>query len=805
MKRLALAACSAVLVGCFTGRNTQTESVVTETASAREDESVRRTRRQAFAERLATEGIVLLKNDASALPLQSGQEVVLLGLPSYFPHRMGWGSGDMLAHEPVSYDKGLEAAGIRLEPTFAAFYRNELAKRLARGDYDRLNRDWAKWTSRFDEPAFGKDRSFEKGFLNFAAGVDPSLTCLVTIGRNSGEAQDLQEAPGSFRLHPEERQLLRAACTYFDKVVVLLNTCGVVDTSFIDELPVKGLVYTSLLGESSGKAVANVLAGRVSPSGKTVDTWAKRYRDYPTTDCFATMEVPYREGSFVGYRHFDNRAIEPRYPFGFGLSYTTFERTPGKATVAGGRVTIPVTVRNTGSHIGAEVMQVYLARDGRETRVEPVKSLVAFGKTKNLDPSESETLSLAFNFADAAIFDEASASWVLPAGRYRVLCGTSSAAADLTEVAAYDLKRTVVSKVANRFRPNAVQPHEPVPELPPSPFDATLMLQDVLAGTASLENLVAQMSDEELVSIVNGRIFGHGLSMIGGTGVGGVKSGRVPCEAGEFWSSERFGIPALTCADGPSGVRLANFNDPASKYNPIAARLVSWPCATALAQGWNVQAAETFGRMIAEEMAEADIDGWLAPGVNIHRNPLCGRNFEYFSEDPLVAGRMGAAVVRGVQTRADGTPSGRYATVKHFCTNNQEFHRDQELNLVNEKALREIYLKPFEIAVRESQPLAIMTSYNKLNGQFCSANEDLLTHVLREEWGFKGIVMTDWWTAADKCLHPAAGNDVAMPGVASEWDDLLDGVKSGKVGRGELQRSAVRILTLVVNRLKNGE
>ena len=264
------------------------------------------------------------------------------------------------------------------------------------------------------------------------------------------------------------------------------------------------------------------------------------------------------------------------------------------------------------------------------------------------------------------------------------------------------------------------------------------------------------------------------------------------------WSSEKYGFGAITMADGPSGVRLGNFGDPREKYNAKASAVVSWPCATALAQGWDVAAAERFGRAVASEMALVDIDCWLAPGVNIHRNPLCGRNFEYFSEDPLVAGLMGAAVVKGVQTNTDGTPSGRSATVKHFAVNNQEFERGYENNIVDEKTLREIYLKPFEIVVRKAHPNMVMSSYSRLNGDYCATTYDLMTGVLREEWGFDGFVMTDWWNSADKLRHAEAGNDLVMPGVRGEYAALVAALKDGNVRRADVQHAAANILKTYV-------
>jgi beta-glucosidase len=754
-----------------------------------------RAEKVALARELAANGIVLLKNDGNVLPLKTGQEIALVGVTGYCCHRMGWGSGDMLAHEPVQYDAGLESAGIKLHKGFADIYRKLRDERAAKGEYARINRDWYKWTVRFGEPDLYREK------FAAVAGDNRGMTCVVVIGRNAGESEDLTDGPGSWRLFWEEDLLLAAACKNFDNVVVLLNACGVIDTSFVEKYPIKGLVYTSLLGEVSGDAVADVLTGKVNPSGKTVDTWAKHYYEYPSTACMSAFEVPYSEGTFVGYRHFDRAGIEPRYPFGFGLSYTTFGIGCGTAAVAGTKVTLPVAVSNTGARDGSEVVQVYLSRTGGNSKIpEAVRRLCAFRKTQVIAAGKSAALTLSFDLAENALYDAARARWMLPAGTYELWVGNSSR--NLKKVHSFKLRETVVQQAKNlRFGKDA--PASVRTELPKPTSDKILTLQDVLAGQATLEDVVAQFNDGELVSIVNGRLFKDGYAVAGGTGVGGVKNeGRVACEAGEFWSSEKYGIPALTTADGPSGVRLGNFNEPVTNYNPICATMVAWPCGTALAQGWDPSAAEKFGRAVAEDMALADIDGWLAPGVNIHRNPLCGRNFEYFSEDPIVAGLVGAGVVRGVQTLENGKNSGRFATVKHFCANNQEFFRNEQTDLVDEQTLREIYLKPFEIVVKTARPVALMTSYNQINGDYAATTASLLTDVLRGEWGFDGVVMTDWWCSSDKLRHPSAGNDVVMPGVPADWKAMREALADGRMKRADLQNSAVQVLKAVLNRLR---
>lgn len=755
MKKLMLAACAATLVGVSF--------------------AMERGEKVALARRMAANGIVLLENQDGVLPLKSGAKVALVGITGYHCHRMGWGSGDMMNHSPVQYDEGLERAGIVLDRDFAAFYRGELAARKAKGEYARINLDWWKWTPRFEEP----DCSAEK-FASLADGKRDE-TCLVVIGRNAGESDDLKDDYGSFCLHWQEDFLLKSACANFNTVIVLLNVCGVVDTSFMDKYPVKALVDTSLLGETSGDAVADVLTGRVNPSGKTVDTWAKHYYDYATTDCFGTLEVPYKEGVYVGYRHFATKGIAPRYPFGFGLSYTTFKLEPA----ARGEV----KVTNVGKVAGAEVVQCYVTSPADKID-QPAIKLCSFAKTRVLAPGESETVKLATDLWTTAAWCEKCGAWALEPGDYVFKVGNSSSSL----VPAWTERRAAL-ETRKPARREVVRP-----ELKKSARFVTM--RDVLAGTATVEDVVAQFDDDELGLVLNGRVFDEGFTVAGGTGVGGVKAGKVKNEAGEFWSSEKYAIPAVTCADGPSGVRLGNFGDPITNFNPQCAEMVHWPCGTALAQGWDDALAEEFGRAVADDMARADIDGWLAPGVNIHRNPLCGRNFEYFSEDPLLAGKMGAAIVRGVQTKADGTSSGRYATVKHFCTNDQEFQRGAEMNFVGERALREIYLKPFEIVVKEGRPHCLMTSYNQLNGDYVATTRRLVTDVLRGEWGFDGAVMTDWWNAADKLRHPDSGNDVVMPGVRHEVEELIAAIKSGKVRRADAQAAAVNLLKVVKVRME---
>ena len=410
-----------------------------------------RTEKVSVARKTAAGGIVLLKNEGGALPLAKDRDVVLMGVTGYFCHRMGFGSGDMLAQRTVQYDEGLANAGVRLFQPVADFYRRGiLAKKEC---FERVNRDWWKWSYRFPEPATKDDE-----FAKLVAG-HRDLPCLVAIGRNCGESVDLSAGGetgtggdcgyNSIYLHWQEEQLLRLACANFDNVVVLLNVCGVVDTSWLDKYPVKAVLVTSLLGETSGDAVADVLTGRVSPAGKLTTTWARRYRDYPTTDCWGTMQIPYREGVFLGYRYFDTFGIEPRFPFGFGLSYTTFSVKAGAVSARGSKAKLSATVRNTGKAAGAEVVQCYVSMPAGKLE-KPYQDLVAYARTPELAPGASCRVELAFDLAQFASYDEAAAAFVLEKGDYVVRVGTSSRATHVAGV--LRLPRTVTTeKVFARF------------------------------------------------------------------------------------------------------------------------------------------------------------------------------------------------------------------------------------------------------------------------------------------------------------------------------------------------------------------
>ena len=775
-----------------------------------------------FARSAAADGMVLLKNCNKTLPISLDKEIALFGITSYRCFRMGWGSGDMMAQPTVQISEGLEEAGYKL---------NSDVKKIALdwaeahdSEYRGVNRDWFKWVYRFNE--------FEISDDEIKNAAKTSDVAVVTIGRCSGESDDLKNEEGFHKLHSQEVELVKKVSESFEHTVLLLNVCGVIDLTSIEGMNVDSILDVSLCGEQFGNAVADIVSGKVCPSGRLSTTWAKKYEDYPTCEGIDTTIIPYNEGIYVGYRYFDTFGVEPRYPFGFGLSYTDFKMRAYDIDVDGALVDFCVEVTNTGSVAGKEVVQCYIScPDGKLEKA--YQELCTYAKTDCLEPGEKEELILSFNLTDMASYDEERAAYILEPGKYVVRCGNSSRNTHVAFVIEVE-KEIVCVQTINRLVPeegalNLISKKGYTPytydgeekeiakaqiftvdadkieteicdkyedampkELVAKNNGKLYTLEDVANGEADIEDVVAQFSDEELSCMLNGVIY-SGSDANANVGSMSIK---VKGAAGEMWTSEKYKIPTNACADGPSGVRLAIFNTPESDDTDMAKEMVSYPSGTCLANSWDLEAAYCLGECVRNDLEVSDIEGWLAPGINIHRNPLNGRNFEYISEDPLLAGNVGAYITFGVQYDENGDPTGRYTTVKHFACNNMEYERGISDSRVSERALREIYLKPFKIAVTDSAPLAIMTAYNKINGKFSATNFDLLNGILRGEWGFDGMVMTDWNNAAVPKEHPVAGNDLIMPGC--HRSKILDGLKDGTLPKADAQACAVRILRTVL-------
>lgn len=756
--------------------------------------------------RCGAEGIVLLKNERDTLPLKEKDAVSVFGRCQLDWFYVGYGSGGDV-HPPykVNLMEGLRNGGAHLNEELAQIYE----KWCADPDYEANHGWWGHW------PYFHEEMPLTQEQVRRAAGV--SVTALVVIGRAAGEDRENTLTEGSYYLTRAERDMLSLVCGAFEKVAVILNCGSVMDLSFLREYPISALVYAWQLGQESGNAVADVLVGKENPSGKLTDTVALRYEDYPSSAHFGNRKFNhYTEDIFVGYRYFDTFRKEVLYPFGFGLSYTSFQLTPREARRENNHTVVSVSVRNTGETSGKEVVQAYChCPEGKLEK--PEKVLVGFAKTKLLEPGEEQTVSVMVRDADCASFDEGgetgcAGAFVLEAGRYSLLVGNSSAA--VTEAAAFEVENTtVVAQCKNVCGPQEPFPVlgkngkrmalagdkqlrkrilEQLPEEIPFTGDRGIKLRDVARGKNTLEQFIAQLTDKELADLTRGEGgMGSSLGIVGNAGAFG---GITP-------ELREKGIPALITADGPSGLRVKKFTS-------------LMPCGTAVACSWNTELVEALFRKEGEEAKHFGVDVLLSPGMNIHRNPLCGRNFEYYSEDPFLTGKIAAAAVRGIQN------GGVSACPKHFACNNQEVNRNRNDSRVSCRALREIYLKGFDICVRESSPENIMTSYNKVNGVWSHYHYDLVTEILREEWGYTGNVVTDWWmqkakstefpNLRDNAYRVRAQVDVLMPGALSPLENkyVFDkkmlatlGRKDG-LTRGELQRSAANVLKFAMTRIQ---
>ncbi len=769
---------------------------------------------------IAREGMVLLKNDNAALPLKKGQKVAAFGSTFYFCFKGGAGSGDVMGIFPVQPSEAIKNTEVVLDETVAEFYEKFNEDRFE-PTLRNYNRVWNKssWVPSLEEP------DLPAGFVSAAA--ERNDVAIVNIARNEGENFDVKLVQGEFYLTDKEIALIEEVRSSFKTVVLLLNTYGVMDVGFMEKYNFDAILYTSMGGTEMGNAVADILTGAESPSGKLASTWAP-IDTYPTHEGFDGKYIPYKEGIYVGYRYYDSFGVKPTYSFGFGLSYTEFDTEFIGCNLNGTKVTLKATVQNIGQVAGKEVVQLYVSEPAGELN-KAYQQLVAFKKTKELNVGETEDITLCFDLCDFASYKEATAEYILEKGVYTLRLGNSSIntkiaariSLDNTAVTLKTVNRCALQDELQLIYPKAMdnqsgecyqnvaelslaaadintvivsQPTDPV-ELPKGEF---CTLTEVRNGEKTMEEFVSQFTDEQLADILNGVT----VDTINNPNVG-TMSRTVPGAAGETWFSEEYKIPPCVNADGPAGVRLVghvyDINDVAED-SEISLSMSPFPVETCLANTWEPRLAKLMGEVVSDDMTRAGLSGWLAPALNIHRNPLCGRNFEYFSEDAFVTGEMAAALTLGIQVNPDGTPSGHYATVKHFAANNAELHRLECNSVVSERALREIYLRGFEIAIKKAKPLALMNSYNIVNGTYAADNYDLNTGILRAEWGFDGCVMTDWSTWNTAFLMSKAGCDLVMPGCKNK--DYLEGLRDGRISRADAQKCAVNVMNLVLRTTK---
>ena len=760
----------------------------------------------------AAEGIVLLKNEG-VLPLDAREETAFFGRNQYDYFYVGYGSGgDVNATYLESPMAAVRSRGdLRYNKELADTYQ---AWSEANVPFEGV---WGMWPTCFDEMPLTEEQ--------VRKAAQTSKRAVVFIGRAMGESMDNQLKPGYYYLNDEEKQLLDRVTAAFSRVVVVIDAGNVIDLSWVAGYGDKigALVYAWQGGMESGNALIDVLYGDVNPSGKLTDTIARDHRDYPGSADFGNSHFNnYTEDIYVGYRYFETFAPEKvLYPFGFGLSYTTFAVAAEGRREAQGSL-LEITVTNTGNRAGAEVVQIYCAQPqgklGKATR-----NLVAFAKTDVLRPGERQTLTVRVEDAELASFDDSGATgnrscYVLEAGEYTLLAGTDVRRAEqvltwnLSELIVTERLTTQAGPVTDfkRMKPvlrdgRLVPEYQAVPrgdrdlkgdilthlpEAVPMTGDRGISFGDVCAGKASLDDFVAQLDITDLDAITRGE--GKMNSPQGVAGNAGILGGTTEALRAK-------GVPVITTTDGPSGIRI-------SYHSSLL------PCGTALACSWNPGLLEKLGAAFGKEMARRGSDILLGPGLNIHRDPLCGRNFEYFSEDPYVSGKMAAAMVRGIQS-----VPGRSACPKHFACNNQEWNRVRHDSRLSERALREIYLRGFEICVKESEPLTLMTAYNKINGVWCYYRYDLATNILRGEWGYEGLVITDWWMrpckdpnfpgVANNAYRVRAQVDVLMPGgkvqglPGTDTSTIRSFRRKDGITLGELQRSAKNVLKLCM-RLK---
>ena len=743
--------------------------------------------------RAVQEGMVLLKNEGNALPLKRGQRVALFGKGTFDYVKGGGGSGDVT----VSYVRNLYDGFKELKDRVAVFedladfYKKYVEKAYEEGS----------------QPGMLKEPDIPKDILLKARSYTD--TAIISISRYSGESWDRKD---DFYLSDKEQEMVDRVSADFARVIVVLNVGGIMDTNwFSGNDAIQGVLHAFQGGMEGGLAAAMLLCGLNNPSGKLSDTYAKHLGDYPSTKTFHESDdyVDYLEDIYVGYRYFETipgMAEKVVYPFGYGLSYTTFEISDVKIEQKGEAFTVLASVCNTGDRAGKEVVQVYCEKpQGRLGK--PARELVAFAKTKQLSPGESQRLNMQFDTYALSSYDDlgkvAKSAYVLEAGDYFFHVGTSVRDTVKNPFVYSVEKDRIIRQLSEKMAPVQLDKRmlsdgtfETLPQGKPNdkndnvltPLEEDMFegytpdvdykagqhvygngiekvdtLSDVASGKVSMDDFLKQLTDRMLADLLGGQP-NTGLADTFG-----------------FGNLPFYGIPNIMTEDGPAGLRI---RPDRGVYT------TAWPVATLLASTWDPKIIEEVGYHAGLEVKENNIGFWLTPAVNIHRSPLCGRNFEYYSEDPYLTGKLAAAMVVGIQSNRIG------ASVKHFALNNKETNRKQSDSRASERAIREIYLKAFEIIVKESDPWTVMSSYNLINSHRASECRDLLEGILRDEWDFKGFVTTDWWTGGEHYKELLAGNDIKMGRGYPKR--LMQVLEKGVITREDMLVSVKRLLNVLL-------
>ena len=801
-------------------------------ASFSDEVSEREKQNDELAYRAALESIVLLRNDG-CLPLKQ-KEVSLFGAGANHTIKGGTGSGEVNNRHSVSIYEGLLNCGVYV-----------------------ASRDWIEGYDRFrkeeHEAWIREHRAFPSAALLGLAFEPPvgrplalsdfptesGETAIYVVSRRASEGYEQKLDNGDFNLKPHELADIRLLYKHFHHLIVVINSGSVMDLSELDDLNIS-LIYLGYAGQQGGNALAALLTGKESFSGKLADTWMKKYSDVPFGNEFSYLSDKgneyYREGIYVGYRYYDSFGVEPRFHFGYGLTYSSFAIRFLDIKQADEKINVSCSVRNTGVYKGKETVQLYVSCPQGKLKKE-YQRLVAFAKTKELQPGEEERIDLCFELSGCASFDEFVSSFILEKGNYLVRLGNSSAAP--APCARFVIPRNIVVSEHDSIMTGDEPFEQMQSELPTEAVDPSLLEividadrlkkktfaygKPTISSDDKIKKILDGLSEKELIQVCVGV---GGMTMFDHDGI------FVPGQVGKTTTKlMKKGIKPTVLADGPAGLRLVKKSAISKKgalrfykdnylvafmelMPPYLQKLFSprkndltvyqfataFPAGSCLSQCWNETLVEEVGYAVSKEMREYNVTFWLAPGMNIHRNPLCGRNFEYYSEDPLLTGKISAAMTRGVQRI-----KGNYTVIKHFCCNNASEDSNKSNSHVSERALREIYLKGFEINIKEGGSRSVMTSYNKVNGTHASDSYDLCTKVLRNEWGFDGVVMTDW-TATDpkqdvghSDLAVSAGNDLMMPGGKQYQKAIQKGLENGTVSKEDLQRAAANIIRLILD------
>ena len=763
-----------------------------------------------FSREVATQTMVLATNNGG-LPLKSSDQIVLFGLGTNNTIYGGWGSGEVynkgttINMSPVTILEGIE----NVKDKFI-YIENDIGYEIG-------------------IQGIKEDRNLtDEDIQNFSVkqqGAERTVA-LLTISRRSGEGSDRpQDSSNSGTLLSDsEKDTFNSLVNYFDKVIVILNVGSVIELNDIEKNDKVSILIAWLPGMEAGNAIADVLVGNANPSGHLTDTWAKTINDYPTTSTFLEdlIYVKYKEGLFVGYRYFEEDSEKQSkvvFPFGHGLSYTTFQ-LENKCEFDKKKKIFTVTskVTNTGTVPGRQVVQVYAQKPENQQFVKVKRELVAFGKTKEINPGESETLTLTFELNYLASYDDTGvtgnkACYVLEKGDYKIYVGASveETRNENNLVFTHNQEELVVTqKLVNRLiphdpevadantkpdfsklffetkdiqntikkekisilqEPNQINEHDlsQYTDLPTNRFHE-INFKTVLEKRHKMESLVNSLTNEELAFLS----YGKGAKIRSGTGI-----------IGGFYNSGptgKYNIPSGDTNDGPAGLRQSE----------VSMGSTAWPCSTALAATFDLDLMKKIGEETGKEARKIGCSFWLAPGMNIHRSPLCGRNFEYYSEDPYLTGKMASALTQGVQSKRVSI------TLKHFAVNNKEENRNGDNDNISylasdsrmaERVAREIYLRGFEIAVKEAKPWSIMSSYNRINSMKTAESYDLLTGILRNEWKFEGLVMTDWGTRSTNDREAHAGSSIKMPSNGDGTQTIINGITQGTVTREDLKRN----------------